>query len=199
MKDEEIKAEMAKYTEALNQGKYNLFKQFDVEKDGVPPEAFFGAKENAHKIAMECLNKILTPELKVFVKNLCFDRLAYPDDPIFYKAFGEYPKIGDKISVAELENLGIDEKEFWERADDIWFHEHSCAIDFKEIDGTKYYVIEYLEEESDADSKERKEWLKKTSRAMHEISKIPQVDKALKEKLGEVLKDDNQLIGKMSI
>ena len=34
---------------------------------------------------------------------------------------------------------------------------------------------------------------------MHEISKIPQVDKALKEKLGEVLKDDNQLIGKMSI
>ena len=49
MKDEEIKAEMAKYTEALNQGKYNLFKQFDVEKDGVPPEAFLSAKENAHK------------------------------------------------------------------------------------------------------------------------------------------------------
>ena len=67
MKDEEIKAEMEKYTEALKQ----KFKGFDYDPDDEEKKAEFfrQAKENAHKVAIECLNKILTPELKIFIIN----------------------------------------------------------------------------------------------------------------------------------
>ena len=64
MKDEEIKAEMEKYTEALKQ-KFKGF-DYDPEDEEKKEEFFRQAKENAHKVAIECLNKILTPELKIF-------------------------------------------------------------------------------------------------------------------------------------
>ena len=63
-------------------------------------------REKLHYLAMECINKILPLELKIFVKNLCANTLGYPDEPIFYKAFGDNPKVGDRISKTELEQKG---------------------------------------------------------------------------------------------
>lgn len=102
MNDEEIKIEMEKYTTALKQGKMECFEKWDGEDESVLEDMLAQAKEEAHKIAIECLNKILTPELKIFIKNLSLDRLQYPDEPIFYKVFGNYPEVEDKISFNDI-------------------------------------------------------------------------------------------------
>jgi hypothetical protein len=160
MNDEEIVAEMAKYTEALKKEKENADKlACETEDEDKMYDYYKQAKEKVHNIAMECLNKILTPELKVFVKNLCLDRLQYPDDPLFYEMFGDYPEVGDKISDDEIKKKNID---IWTIRDE-WDHEGSCFIIDEEIDGKTYWVIKDLNESSDTESRDRRRRLRAMS------------------------------------
>ena len=199
MKDEEIKAEMAKYTEALKKDRPDLFDNCNTDDEDELQECWQKTKEDAHKIAMECLNKILTPELKVFVKNLCLDRLQYPDDPIFYKVFGDQPQVGDKISEDELKKLGITWSEFSSYAYDIWMQENSCFIWEKEIDGRKYWVIEDLYETDSEETKERREWLKNSSRLKRELAKFSNDNEVDVSKIFDLLNKATPMIGKLGL
>ena len=171
MKEEEIKALMNRYTEAIS---YNVLEgihspeddeKYEVSDDELAQEKFVAKKrDEAHKIAIEVLDKILTPELKVFIRNLCFNRLGYPDDPVFYKIFGDFPQVGDKISESALKKMGLN---FDLSSYDLWAHEGNF-ITKEVIDGETYYVIEYLEE-SEEDNDEK-------------IAKIKHREKAVKAK-----------------
>lgn len=140
MTGEEIIEEMNKYTQIIQDEKS---KAFDRMCNQEPPDVIDEAKDNIHKAAIECLNKILTPELKVFVRNLCYNTLGYPEEPIFYKAFGDYPEEGDKVSLEELKEKGVDISKLEGYKDEIWFYEGNW-IEKEEIDGKEYYVIKGL-------------------------------------------------------
>ncbi|MBR0030896.1 MAG: hypothetical protein IJP61_01195 [Treponema sp.] len=114
-------------------------------------------REKLHYLAMECINKILPLELKIFVKNLCANTLGYPDEPIFYKAFGDNPKAGDRISKTELEQKGIDIKEFDEMIE-IWGLE-GTFVEKQTIDGEDFYYLDSLCERADITSEEELERL----------------------------------------
>ena len=83
MKDEEIKALMNKYTEAISFDTLEgIHSPEDDEKfkcyENMEMADYVALKrKEAHKIAIEVLDQILTPELKVFVRNLCLDRLTF--------------------------------------------------------------------------------------------------------------------------
>ena len=109
-------------------------------------------REKLHYLAMECINKILPLELKIFVKNLCANTLGYPDEPIFYKAFGDNPKAGDRISKTELEQKGIDIKEFDEMIE-IWGLE-GTFVEKQYVDSEEFYYLEDLCEQKDFTSTE---------------------------------------------
>lgn len=160
MKDEEIKTLMNKYTEAIS---YNVLEgihspedddKYEVSDDEFAQENYVAKKrEEAHKLAIEVLDKILTPELKVFIRNLCLNRLGYPDDPYFYKVFGDYPQVGDKVSKRSLIEKGL----YVDNLDelDLWVHEGNF-ISKEEIDGETYFVIDRLEETEDDNTEAHK-------------------------------------------
>lgn len=106
MSNEEIKQEMKSFSELLEH-KQERWPILNDDNEDEFYNAIDDEKRKIHKVAIECLNKILTPELKVFVKNLTFNTLGYPDEPIFYQAFGEYPEEEDKVSIEELNQKGI--------------------------------------------------------------------------------------------
>ena len=173
MKDEEIKAEMEKYTEALKQ----KFKGFDYDPDDEEKKAeyFRQAKDNAHKVAIECLNKILTPELKIFIKNLCLDRLDYPDEPVFYKVFGDYPKEGDFISFADIEKLQIDSSYFINDIACVWLEEDSCWLDDEIKDEKKGCSISFIPKQDEETTKQRRELIKQAYRLKRSLATNPSI------------------------
>ncbi len=153
MTNQEIIEEMNKYTETLEQQKNEFL--YGNWAENVSDEEFADklideldkAKQKIHKTAMECLDKILTSELKVFVRNLCFNQLGYPDEPIFYKMFGEYPQIGDKVSEEELKERGINIEQIKNQYLNYWGLNGNDVVE-TEIDGKKYFQINRLEEDS---------------------------------------------------
>ena len=201
MNDEEIKAEMQKYTDALAKLKYEAYneawKKIEEESAGDNEKvnaifheimhSYFGrAKEQCHNIAMECLNKILTSELKVFIKNLCLDRLHYPDDPAFYKMFGEYPKVGDKIKTEEAYALGFDDD-----MRDTLDHENSCYIWETWINGERWWEITDLHEPSEKEIIENRKQMKALSDAKRMISTNEKLSEENKEELFNLLNQIN--------
>ena len=201
MMNEDIKAEMEKYTEALEKEKYDALKKItESDEDTFERREFFfkPAREKVHSIAMGCLDKILTPELKVFVQNLSLDRLGFPDDPLFYKIFGNYPQVGDKVSEEEIKAQGIDLWKF-EDARSMWDYEGSCFVWDKEINGKKYWVIEDLNELDEEQIEAKREWLKKSSQLKRSLAKITQLDSSIKEEIFDLLEKTVPLIGKMGI
>ncbi len=194
MKDEEIKAEMEKYTEALKQ----KFKGFDYDPDDEEKKAEFfrQTKENAHKVAIECLNKILTPELKIFIKNLCLDRLDYPDEPIFYKVFGEYPNEGDFISYEEIEKLQIDSSYFINEIACVWNEEFCLVLD--EIkDGKEGCSIQIIPSQDEEATKQRREWIKQTYRLKRSLATNPSISDKDKTEIFNILNRINNGLDKL--
>lgn len=120
-------------------------------------EKHLEVRENLQKTAMECINSVLSPELKIFLKNLCSNKLGYPDEVIFYKAFGENPEIGKSVSREELEQKGIDIKNF-ENMLDYWFWEGNVVTKYNS-EGTDYYCLDSLCERANITSEEEKERL----------------------------------------
>lgn len=199
MNDEEINAEMKKYTDALEKLKYEAWDEgckkcdeiaagdmdkYDEIYNETVQKYFEQAKEKCHNIAMECLNKILTPELKVFIKNLCLDRLNYPDDPVFYKLFGDYPQIGDRVSSDEVKAEG-----FGDLCDmnDICFHENSCWLIEKDIDGKIWWEIERLYEPSEEEILENRKRMRAFSNAKRFIAKSDKLSEKDKEEMFNLL------------
>ena len=120
-------------------------------------EKHIEVRGNLHATAMECINKILPPELKIFLKNLCSNKLGYPDELIFYKAFGDNPEIGQSVTKAELEQKGIDVTEF-EKMRKWWGWEGNC-VDKQTVDGIDVYYLDSLCERADVTTEEEKERL----------------------------------------
>ena len=194
MKDEEIKAEMEKYTEALKQ----KFKGFDYNEDEEKKEEFFRqAKENAHKVAIDCLNKILTPELKVFIKNLCLYRLDYPDEPVFYKVFGEYPTEGDFVSYEEIEKQGINSGYFVDEIGCVWDNEFSCGAFYEKKDGKEGCSIVFLPNQDEETTKQRREWIKQTYRLKRSLDSNPSISDKDKSELFNLLDKVNNGLDKL--
>ena len=194
MKDEEIKAEMAKYTEALEQ----KFKGFDYNDDEEKKEEFFRqAKENAHKVAIECLNKILTPELKVFIKNLCLDRLDYPDEPVFYKVFGEYPNEEDFVSYEDIDKLGINTNYFINEIACVWNEEFSCGVFDDEKDGKTGCSIAFIPNQDEETTKQRREWMKHAYRLRRTFATNPSISDKEKTELFDILDKVNNGLDKL--
>ncbi len=156
---------MSKYTEELKRKFENRLDEKDFETASDFFKYLCDQKEKAYGIAMDCLDKILSPELKVFIRNLCYNKLGYPDEPLFYKMFGKYPEVGDKVSLDELTERGIDkgEAEKWVanwRLEENW-------IEKELIDGKEFFVIKALFEMEDENIEEKWEDI----RAMESLSK----------------------------
>lgn len=185
MSNEEI---MNQYTEAL----MCKFKNRPQRTDFDSVNDFFiylcEQKENAYSIAMDCLDKILSPELKVFVRNLCYNKLGYPDEPIFYKIFGKYPKVGDKVSVDDLVERGFDIKEIEEWV--LKWSQETNYVEKETLDGKNFFVIKSLFEMEDENVDEKF----KNVRAMEEIEKLMT---SVGDK--EFPKDADELLGRSGI
>ena len=151
MNAEEI---MQEYTNTLKK-KYQNYENFDLSDEN--EKEWFRhldeEKEKIHSVAITSLSKILTPELKVFVRNLCYNKLGYPDEPVFYEVFGDYPEVGDRVEVAELEKKGINQKAFCDLLE-TWEIEGNW-IDTETFEGKEYYVIKSLYEMYDEPSEEK--------------------------------------------
>ena len=151
MNAEEI---MQEYTNTLKK-KYQNYENFDLSDEN--EKEWFRhldeEKEKIHSVAIAFLSKILTPELKVFVRNLCYNKLGYPDEPVFYEVFGDYPEVGDRVEVAELEKKGINQKAFCDLLE-TWEIEGNW-IDTETFEGKEYYVIKSLYEMDDEPSEEK--------------------------------------------
>lgn len=180
MTGEEVIEEMNKYTEILEQSRKEFLYGTDFSDDETADRmlnALDESKHNIHKAAIECLNKILTPELKVFVRNLCFNQLGFPDEPIFYKMFGEYPQVGDRVSEKKLEEQGINPEKIKNEYFDYWGPSGNDVIETT-IGGKKYFEIDYLGEGSDEKiSDETKEQLRALSEARKIVSEKIKSDK----------------------
>lgn len=120
-------------------------------------EKHIEVREKLHACAMECINKILPPELKVFLRNLCSNKLGYPDEVIFYKAFGDEPEVGQSVTKSELEQKGIDINEF-EKMIDYWAWEGN-RVNKQTSDGMDYYYLESLCQQTNITSEEEMERL----------------------------------------
>ena len=120
-------------------------------------EKHIKVREGLHTKAMECINKLLSPELKIFLRNLCDNKLGYPDEVIFYKAFGDNPELGRSVSKKELEEKGIDINEF-DKYIDYWGLEGNI-VGKQNIDGVDYYFLDSLCERADITSAEEYERL----------------------------------------
>ena len=121
-------------------------------------EKHLEAREKLHSNAMKCINKLLPPELKIFLRNLCANTLGYPDEIIFYKAFGNHPEIGRSVSEKELEKEEIDIAEF-DKYLDYWCLEGNI-VEKQNRDGINYYYLDSLCERADITSVEELERVK---------------------------------------
>ncbi len=189
MNDEKMKKIMKKYTESLKEEKD--ISKFDEKKFEFIGDFLDAAKAKAHRVAIECLDDILTPELKIFIRNLCLNKLGYPDEPLFYKIFGDYPENGTKVSEEELAEKGIKLNDFYEYYE-IWNFEGNY-VEEKQIDGKKYLVLEELsdyspEVASDIALKE----LRRSEHFQKFINHINNTDWGEKEK-EEIIKNVNDL------
>jgi len=200
MKDEEMIKEMEKYTIALKTEKDPSL--FDENKYEYYGDFLDDAKEKAHKIAIECLNKILTPELKVFIRNLCLNKLGYPDEPLFYRIFGDYPKIGDRVSEEELAEKGISIHDYDEHVDH-WILEGNYTKE-EEIDGKKYIILEDLRDYSpEPDPDDAIEGLRQKQKAQDFIKHIINSDfdesakKQIIADIKDLFKNNDSLIGRL--
>ena len=120
-------------------------------------EKHIEVREKLHTKAMECINKLLSPELKIFLRNLCDNKLGYPDEVIFYKAFGDNPELGQSVTKKELEEKGIDIKEF-DKYIDYWCWEGNI-VEKQNIDGVDHYILDSLCDRADITSAEEHERL----------------------------------------
>ena len=102
-------------------------------------------RKRIHEQAMKGIDEILSPELKVFIRNFCYNKLWYPDEPIFYEAFGDFPKKGYKVSKERLIQNGVDLKEFERLMSEVWVWEGNIVRE-EEIAGKTYYKITALNE-----------------------------------------------------
>lgn len=143
---QELATKADKYVGILNEWGSNFFYEKHIE-----------LRENLHAIAMESINKILPSELKIFLKNLCSNKLGYPDEPIFYKAFGDNPEVGQSVTKAELEQKGIDVTEFEKMRE--WWGWEGNYVDKQIVDGMDVYYLDSLCERADVTSEEEKERL----------------------------------------
>ena len=200
MKDEEMIKEMKKYTDALKTEKDPSL--FDENKYEYYGDFLDEAREKAHKVAIECLDKVLTPELKVFIRNLCLNKLGYPDEPLFYKIFGDYPKNGDRVSEEDLAEKGISLHDYNEHVDH-WSLEGNYTKE-EEIDGKKYIVLEELCEYSpEAEPSDALEGLRQKQKAQEFIKHIDNSDfdgaakKQIIEDIKDLFKNNDPLIGKL--
>ena len=192
--------EMEKYTIALKTEKDPSL--FDENKYEYYGDFLDDAKEKAHKIAIECLNKILTPELKVFIRNLCLNKLGYPDEPLFYRIFGDYPKIGDRVSEEELAEKGISIHDYDEHVDH-WILEGNYTKE-EEIDGKKYIILEDLRDYSpEPDPDDAIEGLRQKQKAQDFIKHIINSDfdesakKQIIADIKDLFKNNDSLIGRL--
>ena len=145
---------MQRYTDAVN----GLFNQMEKSIENLDPEnpndgekfyqARRSAKERNHLIALEVLNEILTPELKVFIRNLCNNTLDYPDEPIFYKMFGNNPKECDKVLIDDLIEQGVDIEKIEFLRGFVWGI-FGADITTQKIDDKEYYVIDSIHSHED--------------------------------------------------
>ncbi len=143
---DELDKKLNKYDELLDEWGDCFFYEKHIE-----------VREKLHESAMECINKILSPELKVFLRNLCSNKLGYPDEVIFYKAFGDEPEVGQSVTKFELEQKGIDINEF-EKMIDYWAWEGN-RVNKQTSDGTDYYYLESLCQQTNITSEEEMERL----------------------------------------
>ncbi|MBP5436638.1 MAG: hypothetical protein J6Y30_01510 [Treponema sp.] len=143
---DELDKKLNKYDELLDEWGDCFFYEKHIE-----------VREKLHESAMECINKILSPELKVFLRNLCSNKLGYPDEVIFYKAFGDEPEVGQSVTKLTLEQKGIDVNEF-EKMIDYWAWEGNRVYK-QTIEGIDYYYIESLCKRTNIISEEEKERL----------------------------------------
>lgn len=181
--------ELEKYDDIL-QTKYQSFIPSDPENDDKYSDELFNYlnsdKERIHSAAMDCLSKILSPALKVFVRNLCYNKLGYPDEPIFYDMFGNYPEVGDKVSIEEIREKGLDIKTIDSLKDEIWFLEGNW-IEKESIDGKEYYVIKDLYEILEEESEEKLKKLRTASKIRKFLIDNKELDDSKKLSLTEML------------
>ena len=149
MNNEEITKE---YTAELNKKYDNYMSIFDEWGSNFFYEKHIIEREKLHIKAIDCINKILPPELKIFIRNLCANRVGYPDEIVFYKAFGNSPEAWTKVSKEELQKKGIDITEF-EGLIETWGLE-GTSVKKETVDNKEYYVLEYLCERQDFTSLE---------------------------------------------
>ena len=192
--------EMEKYTDALKNEKDPTL--FDEKKYEYYGDFLDDAKEKAHKVAIECLDKVLTPELKVFVRNLCLNKLGYPDEPTFYRIFGDYPKTGDRVSEEELAEKGISFHDYDEHVDHWNLEGNWTKVEV--IDGKKYIILEELRDYSpETFSDEALESLRQKQKAKNFINHInnSNFDESAKKRIIEGIKDlfknNDSLIGRL--
>ncbi|MCR5763440.1 MAG: hypothetical protein K6G00_08685 [Treponema sp.] len=154
MNNEEI---LKEYRKELN-GKYDdymgIFNEWGTD---FFDEKHLFVREKLHLMAMDCINKILLPELKIFVRNLCSNHLGYPDEVIFYKLFGNNPEIGKKITKEDFERNGIDSEKI-EELIEMWGLEGNF-VGKETVDGKEYFILEDLCERQNLTSSEELERL----------------------------------------
>lgn len=143
-------------------------------------EEHIKARDNLHKKAMECLNKVLTPELKIIFKNFCTNKLGYPDEVIFYKVFGDEPEIGKSISKTELEEKGIDINEF-EKMVDYWCWEGNI-VEKETVGENDYYYLNALCERPNITTELEEERLKASVALKSEILNNNRISEADQDK-----------------
>ena len=154
MNNEEI---LKEYRKELN-GKYDDYMGiFDEWGTDFFDEKHIFVREKLHLMAMDCINKILPPELKIFVRNLCSNHLGYPDEVIFYKLFGNNPEIGKKVTKEDFEKNGVDSKKI-EELIEMWGLEGNL-VGKETVDGKEYFILEDLCERQNFTSEEELERL----------------------------------------
>lgn len=135
----------------------------------------------------------------MFVRNLCLDRLGYPDDPEFYRIVGDCPQVGDKISVESLAEKGITN---WAPYDDELLIHENVFINMEKIDGKDYYVIESMNEASEGDAEEKIKSLRGSQMVLEVKKWLAKENKSLDQKSMDTLDNlekDAPLIGGLHI
>ncbi len=164
MNTEEI---IKKYTDELEKKSSNYMGIMDEWGTSFFYEKHILEREKLNSTAMECINKLLPPELKIFLRKLCDNKLGWPDEVIFYKAFGDNPEVGKSVSKSELEQKGIDTVEF-DKMIEIWNLE-GTFVEKQTIESEIYYYLDELGEQADITSEEELERLNASVELKHAI------------------------------
>ena len=94
---------LKKYIDALKSKYDNYMRIMDEWGTVFFYEKHIVEREKLHLDAISCINEMLPPELKIFIRNLCANQLGYPDEVIFYKLFGNTPEIGKCVTKEDFE------------------------------------------------------------------------------------------------